>query len=103
MAEGKKQKTHRPRQAGAKANKKKEKKSRRDGTASTKGQNPKAFGRSSSGQTARVQQARKAEMQEKKLHVPLVDRSYAADEPPPIVVAVVVRPDRHSLPAPLCP
>ncbi|KAJ1480647.1 hypothetical protein T484DRAFT_1626822 [Baffinella frigidus] len=85
----KKQKTHRPRQAGAKANKKKEKKSRRDGTASTKGQNPKAFGRSSAGVTARVQQSRKAEMQEKKLHVPLIDRSYAADEPPPIVVAVV--------------
>ena len=91
MAEGKKKKSHRPRQAGAKANKKKEKKARRDGTAgSAKGQNPKAFGRSSAGITARIQQARKAEIQERKLHVPLVDRSYAAEEPPPIVVAVVV-------------
>eukprot|EP00960_Hanusia_phi_P026321 746193-Hanusia_phi.AAC.6 len=88
---GDKKKSHRARQAGSKANKKKAKKERREGKTLAKGQNPKAFGRSSAGITARIQQARKAEIHEKKLHVPLTDRSYLAEDPPPIVVAVVVR------------
>ena len=91
MAEGKKkQKTHHARQSGTKAKKKQAKRDRREGKAVPKGQNPKAFGRSSAGLTARVQQRRKAEIQERKLHVPLIDRSYTAKEPPPYVVAVVV-------------
>ena len=90
MAEGKKKKSHHARQSGTKAKKKQAKKERRDGKAVPKGQNPKAFGRSSAGLTARIQQRRKAEIQERKLHVPLIDRSYTAKEPPPYVVAVVV-------------
>ncbi len=99
-ADGKKKKEHRARQSGAKAKKKKEKRDKKEGKPLAKGQNPKAFGRSSAGITARIQQSRKAELQEKKLHVPLVDRSYAAAEPPPIVVAVVVQ---HPRPIPSCP
>jgi ribosome biogenesis protein BMS1 len=91
MPPEKKKKQHRARQAGTKADKKQAKKDRRSGKGKVKGQNPKAFGRSSAGITARIQQARKAEIQERKLHAPLIDRSYAAEEPPPIVVAVVVR------------
>ena len=91
MVEGKKKKSHHARQSGTKAKKKQAKRDRREGKSSSKGQNPKAFGRSSAGLTARVQQRRKAEIQERKLHVPLIDRSYTAKEPPPYVVAVVVR------------
>ena len=91
MPPEKKKKQHRARQSGTKADKKQAKKDRRSGKGKVKGQNPKAFGRSSAGITARIQQSRKAEIQERKLHAPLIDRSYAADEPPPIVVGVVVR------------
>jgi ribosome biogenesis protein BMS1 len=87
----KKKKQHRARQSGTKADKKQKKKDTRSGKGKVKGQNPKAFGRSSAGITARIQQSRKAEIQERKLHAPLIDRSYAAEEPPPIVVGVVVR------------
>jgi len=95
MPPEKKKKQHRARQSGTKADKKQAKKDRRAGKGKVKGQNPKAFGRSSAGITARIQQARKAEIQERKLHAPLIDRSYAADEPPPIVVGVVVRARPH--------
>jgi hypothetical protein len=91
MPPEKKKKQHRARQSGTKADKKQAKKDRRAGKTNVKGQNPKAFGRSSKGITARIQQSRKAEIQERKLHAPLIDRSYAAEEPPPIVVGVVVR------------
>lgn len=90
MPPEKKKKQHRARQSGTKADKKQAKKDRRAGKTNVKGQNPKAFGRSSKGITARIQQSRKAEIQERKLHAPLIDRSYAAEEPPPIVVGVVV-------------
>jgi hypothetical protein len=90
MPPEKKKKQHRARQSGTKADKKQAKKDRRSGKGKVKGQNPKAFGRSSAGITARIQQSRKAEIQERKLHAPLIDRSYAAEEPPPIVVGVVV-------------
>jgi ribosome biogenesis protein BMS1 len=94
MPPEKKKKQHRARQSGTKADKKQAKKDRRSGKLNVKGQNPKAFGRSSAGITARIQQARKAEIQERKLHAPLIDRSYAAEEPPPIVVGVVVSKER---------
>jgi ribosome biogenesis protein BMS1 len=89
MPPEKKKKQHRARQAGTKADKKQKKKDTRSGKTKVKGQNPKAFGRSSAGITARIQQSRKAEIQERKLHAPLIDRSYAAEEPPPVVVGVV--------------
>jgi ribosome biogenesis protein BMS1 len=102
MPPEKKKKQHRARQSGSKADKKQAKKDRRSGKAKVKGSNPKAFGRSSAGITARIQQARKAEIVERKLHAPLIDRSYAAEEPPPVVVGVVVSPVVSCLACSLC-
>jgi ribosome biogenesis protein BMS1 len=89
-------KQHRKPSAGPSADKKKAKK---DGKGKGKGQvdkatekerkrNPKAFGAQSTASSAR-QANHKLEKMERKLHVPLTDRSYLADDPAPVVVAVV--------------
>ncbi|KAI8804043.1 hypothetical protein BJ742DRAFT_682433 [Cladochytrium replicatum] len=72
-------KPHRPRQAGPKANKKKPQQK-------TKGQNAKAFTAFSKVRQERAAR-RNVEKEQKKLHVPLVDRSPL--EPPPVIIAVV--------------
>lgn len=84
-------KTHRISKRGRKAGKKratKQAKSDANITVSKKAiqQNPKAFA-FSSGRRAQKQAQRAQEVQQKKLHVPLVDRTPA--DPPPMVVAVV--------------
>lgn len=74
-------KTHRPRQAGKKADKKKSKDKNE-----AKGKNPRAFAIQSVNKAAK--QARRGEdLETKKHHIPLVDRK--SEEPPPIVVCVV--------------
>ncbi|KAI8809900.1 hypothetical protein BJ742DRAFT_852387 [Cladochytrium replicatum] len=72
-------KPHRPRQAGPKANKKKQQQK-------TKGQNAKAFTAFSKVRQERAAR-RNVEKEQKKLHVPLVDRTPL--EPPPVIIAVV--------------
>ncbi|CAG8682073.1 16974_t:CDS:10, partial [Dentiscutata erythropus] len=76
----KEQKTHRPRQSGAKKDKKTKKQKKFED------KNPKAFA-PASGRKADKLARRKQELIQKKLHVPLVDRTPL--EPPPVVVAVV--------------
>ena len=75
------QKVHRPRQAGRKADKKKSRKHEPD-----QKRNPKAFAVQSVNKAAK-QVHRSLDLQTKKRHVPLVDRTSL--EPPPFVVAVV--------------
>lgn len=84
-------KTHRISKRGRKADKKKTRKQAKNDaniTVSKKAiqQNPKAFAFSSA-RRAQKQAQRAQEVQQKKLHVPLVDRTPA--DPPPMVVAVV--------------
>ncbi|CAG8469376.1 7185_t:CDS:10 [Gigaspora rosea] len=76
----KEQKAHRPRQSGAKKDKKTKKQKK------IEDKNPKAFA-PLSGRKADKLARRKQELIQKKLHVPLVDRTPL--EPPPVVVAVV--------------
>jgi ribosome biogenesis protein BMS1 len=96
-------KTHRPRQAGAKADKRKaarqkkyEAKEAEAGRevqkASTKNrsQNSKAFGVAKFGRLHKTQQ-RNADLAQRKEHAPLVDRS--VETPAPFVVAVVGPPN----------
>lgn len=79
-------KSHQKPSAGAKFKKKKEKKEKKKGIEKQKGNNPKAFIASSRlNQKKRVQ--RKADLEQKKFHVPMIDRS--AIDPPPIFIAVV--------------
>ncbi|KAF8634177.1 hypothetical protein AX15_001042 [Amanita polypyramis BW_CC] len=75
MDPGQKHKPHRPSQSGAKAEKKK------------KGFNEKAFA-PKSGRKAERQGRRKVELDQTRLHVPLVNRT-PDDEPPPVIVAIV--------------
>lgn len=73
-----KNKSHQARSAGPKADKKKPKNQEKN--------NPKAFA-SYSGRNAEKQARRNEELGQKKLHVPLIDRT--ALEKPPMVVAIV--------------
>ena len=72
-------KAHRKRQAGPKADRKKNKK--HDGA-----KNPKAFGFQGVQKAARTFR-RKQDLETKKQHIPLVDRTPI--DPPPVIVAVV--------------
>ena len=89
-------KQHRKPSAGPSADKKKSKKDgkgkgRGEGDKATEKErkrNPKAFGAQSTASSAR-QASHKLEKMERKLHVPLTDRAYLADDPAPVVVAVV--------------
>ena len=74
------QRAHRKRQAGPKAEKKTKKK-KHDG-----GKNPKAFGFQSVQKAAKTFH-RKQDLETKRQHIPLVDRTPL--EPPPIIVAAV--------------
>ncbi|KAJ1667684.1 Glycoside hydrolase 2 (Mannanase, beta-galactosidase) [Coemansia sp. RSA 1813] len=73
-------KAHRVRKAGARANKKQQK------NKNAEKNNPKAFTMQSAQKAERMAR-RKAELNEKKFHVPMVNRTPTI--PPPIVVAVV--------------
>ena len=79
-----KQKSHRKRQAGPKADKKKQRKQSVVGDG--KSQNVKAFTFKSTVRAARSAR-RTLDVQTKKHHLPVVDRTPL--EPPPVVVAVV--------------
>ncbi|CAJ0908852.1 9917_t:CDS:10 [Entrophospora sp. SA101] len=81
--EDKEKKAHRPRQAGSKKDKKDKKDKKKKPQEKN---NPKAFA-PFSGKKADKLARRKQELLQKKLHVPLVDRTPI--EPPPIVVAIV--------------
>ncbi|ONI35658.1 hypothetical protein PRUPE_1G548200 [Prunus persica] len=74
-------KEHRSRQSGSKADKKK----RAASSQSGKKQNPKAFAFSSTVKAKRLQ-SRSVEKEQRRLHVPTIDRSYG--EQPPYVVLV---------------
>ncbi|KAB2615160.1 ribosome biogenesis protein bms1-like [Pyrus ussuriensis x Pyrus communis] len=74
-------KEHRSRQSGAKADKKK----KPDASQNGKKPNPKAFACQSAGKAKRLQ-SRTVEKQQRRLHVPTIDRSYG--EPAPYVVLV---------------
>lgn len=74
-------KAHRSRQSGSKADKKKRETSQKD----SKKQNPKAFAFSSTAKAKRLQ-SRSVEKEQRRLHVPTIDRSYG--EQPPFVVLV---------------
>jgi len=81
-------KQHHKAAAGSKFRKKKEKKEKKknEGQEKEKGKNYKGFiGQGRQSANKRVQ--RNAELQEKRLHVPLTDRSL--HEPPPVLIAVV--------------
>ncbi|CAI2170124.1 17747_t:CDS:10 [Funneliformis geosporum] len=82
------QKAHRPRQAGSKKDKKSKKQKKNE-----EKNNPKAFA-PFSGRKAEKLARRKQELDQKKLHVPLVDRT--PTEPPPVIVAVVGPPQRYT-------
>ncbi|XP_076182699.1 ribosome biogenesis protein BMS1 homolog [Ptiloglossa arizonensis] len=79
-------KTHRERNAGRKAEKKKSKKDHHVQELTDKQKNPKAFTFHSAIKAER-QFRRKQDIETKKQHVPLVDRTPL--EPPPVLVAVV--------------
>nr|KYP66001.1 hypothetical protein KK1_012279 [Cajanus cajan] len=82
---------HRSRQSGAKHDKKKSKKKQKQkqksdgGEEDPKRQNPRAFAFSSSNKAKRLQ-SRAVEKEQRRLHVPIIDRSYG--EPAPFVVVV---------------
>ena len=86
MAEG--GKSHRKKKAGRKADKKKSKNAEKghdmDPAAAAK-RNPRAFIFSSKGK-AKIQKARSAEKEQKRMHVPAVER--LSDEPPPFTILV---------------
>ncbi|XP_050366426.1 uncharacterized protein LOC126784919 isoform X2 [Argentina anserina] len=77
-------KAHRSRQSGSKADKKQEKKNKQN--KPQKDQNPKAFAFKSTVKAKRLQ-SRAVEKEQRRLHVPTIDRSYGL-EPPPFVVLV---------------
>ncbi|OIV99446.1 hypothetical protein TanjilG_17256 [Lupinus angustifolius] len=80
-------KSHRIRQSGAKKDKKKlKKKKQQDSDDDDQKQlNPKAFAFSSSNKAKRLQ-SRAVEKEQRRLHVPIIDRSYG--EPAPFVIVV---------------
>lgn len=87
-------KAHRTRQSGAKSYKKSKNKKKHDAGEDQKTQNPKAFAFSSSNKAKRLQ-SRAVEKEQRRLHVPIIDRSYG--EPPPYVVLVQGPPQVHIL------
>ncbi|CAN1311882.1 Ribosome biogenesis protein bms1 [Linum perenne] len=79
-------KTHRASQAGASAKRRKPKPDKKDSDlAEQKRQNPKAFAFSSGGKAKKLQ-SQAAEKEQRKLHIPTIDRTYG--EPAPYVVLV---------------
>lgn len=79
-------KAHRTRQSGVSMRKKKSKHNKKDDdNPPDKTQNPKAFAFKSNVKAKRLQ-SRTTEKEQRKLHVPTIDRSYG--EPPPYVVLV---------------
>eukprot|EP01050_Picozoa_sp_SAG11_P004713 SAG11_NODE_307_length_10982_cov_22.068823_15_plen_160_part_00 len=78
-------KVHRAARAGRKHDKKDAADKKRRGLTNEKS-NPKAFSFSGAGKTAKATR-HKMEKEERRLHVPLVDRS--SDIPPPVLVGVV--------------
>ncbi|KAL6957551.1 Glycoside hydrolase 2 (Mannanase, beta-galactosidase) [Sarracenia purpurea var. burkii] len=82
-------KSHRSRNSGAKADKKK---SKREVSAEQKHHNPKAFAFSSTVKAKRLQ-SRASEKEQRRLHVPTIDRS--TGEPAPYVVVVQGPPKRR--------
>ncbi|XP_006651345.1 ribosome biogenesis protein bms1 [Oryza brachyantha] len=78
-------KAHRQHKSGAKARKKKGKGKGGDDDAGGEKKNPKAFAFQSAAKAKRLQ-ARSAEIEQRRLHVPIMDRSIG--EPPPFVVVV---------------
>ncbi|XP_054812121.1 ribosome biogenesis protein bms1 [Prosopis cineraria] len=79
-------KPHRSRQSGAKKVKSdKKKKKKQEAAADNRKQNPKAFSFASSAKAKRLQ-SRAVEKEQRRLHVPIIDRSYG--EPAPYVVVV---------------
>ncbi|KAG6732323.1 hypothetical protein I3842_01G172000 [Carya illinoinensis] len=78
-------KAHRTRQAGPKKKAKSDKKKKKNISENDRKQNPKAFAFSSSVKAKRLQ-SRSVEKEQRRLHVPLIDRSYG--EPAPFVVVV---------------
>lgn len=79
-------KSHRSRQAGPKKKSKSDKnKKKQDVSENDKRQNPKAFAFSSSVKAKRLQ-SRSVEKEQRRLHVPVIDRTYG--EPAPFVVVV---------------
>ncbi|KAF3973392.1 hypothetical protein CMV_003173 [Castanea mollissima] len=77
-------KSHRSRQAGPKKKSKSDKKNKNVSDSDRK-QNPKAFAFSSSVKAKRLQ-SRTVEKEQRRLHVPVIDRAYG--EPPPFVIVV---------------
>ena len=77
---------HKAPRAGAKALKKKNKKAKKSGIEKEKGKNAKAFIFKSAKKAAKGRRVA-AEKQERKLHVPVLDRT-SETEPPPFVVVV---------------
>eukprot|EP00762_Andalucia_godoyi_P000551 ANDGO_05255.mRNA.1 Ribosome biogenesis protein bms1 len=88
MADSADQKSHHKSSAGPKADRKKSKKLVKKGDISQKGKNPKAFG-FQSGVAAAKTLRRNLDRENKRLHVPLIDRTSSLPEPPPFVVVVV--------------
>ncbi|XP_039689953.1 ribosome biogenesis protein BMS1 homolog isoform X3 [Medicago truncatula] len=78
-------KAHRTRQAGPKKKTKSRKKQDGDGDDGQIMQNPKAFAYSSSKKVKKLQ-SRAVEKEQRRLHLPIIDRSYG--EPPPFVIVV---------------
>lgn len=78
-------KSHRSHQSGAKADKKKKKTKNKHGDGEKKQNNPKAFAFSSTVKAKRLQ-SRATEKEQRRLHVPTIDR--ATGEPAPYVVVV---------------
>ncbi|KAK7341555.1 hypothetical protein VNO80_24489 [Phaseolus coccineus] len=78
---------HRSRQSGSKSAKKKSKKKQNqdDGGEDQKNQNPKAFAFSSSNKAKRLQ-SRTVEKEQRRLHAPIIDRSYGEAAPYVVVV-----------------
>ncbi|XP_071945540.1 ribosome biogenesis protein BMS1 homolog isoform X2 [Antedon mediterranea] len=79
-------KNHRERQAGRKAEKKKNKNKKQDENLTDRQRNPKAFAFHSAANMAKSFR-RNMDLQSKRHHIPLVDRMPL--EPPPVVIAVV--------------
>ncbi|XVF14733.1 hypothetical protein REPUB_Repub09cG0087200 [Reevesia pubescens] len=77
-------KAHRSRQSGASARKKAKAKNKNQ-NSDPKQQNPKAFAFRSNAKAKRLQ-SRSVEKEQRRLHLPIMDRSYG--EPPPFVVVV---------------
>lgn len=80
-------KSHRSRQAGASKKKKDDRKKKKNhgGDDGEKKQNPKAFAFSSTVKAKRMQN-RASEKEQRRLHVPMIDRS--TGEPAPYIVVV---------------